>query len=166
MKCRLIRKIRGLFCDRRGVSVVISNVLMACAVIALGFAVYYWTWLRVSDVNLEYANVTEENIARIREKLDFEYIFYNTSENELTVYLLNWGKSGDVSLASVYLGNVSWSQSFYDIELRFLNGTLTQSLDILEEGYFQISVALVTNTSYFIRIATGRERLFATTFIA
>ena len=166
MENRLIKKIRRLFLDGRGVNVVISNVLMACAVIALGFAVLYWTQQKSLDANIEYADTTDENIARIKEKLVFEYVSYNISQKELTVYLINCGKSNDVSLASVYLSNSSWSKSFFEIELRFLNGVLTQSLDILEEGRFQLSVGLVANTSYFIRLITKRGRLFATTFVA
>lgn len=166
MKSRLARKIRSLFFGRRGGNVIVSNVLMASAVVALGFVVFFWTWQRSLDANVEYANVTKENIDKIKEKLVFEYIFYSSSENKSTVYLINCGKSNDVSLDSVYLSNSSWSHSFYHVELRFLNGTLTQSLDILEEGYFQLSVGLVAGSTYFIRIATERGRLFATTFIA
>ena len=167
MESRLTRKIRRLFFDRRGVNVVISNVLMVCAVMSLGFVVFYWTQQRAFEANEEYADATEENIARIREKLVYENMFYNSSENTLTVYLINCGKSDDASFASVYLSNSSWYQSFSDIELRFLNGTLVQSLDIDEEGYFKLSVSLVAfYTSYLSRITTGRGRLFATTFTA
>lgn len=147
-------------------SVVISNVLMACAVVALGFSVFYWAQQRSLDANLDYANTTEENIAGIKEKIVFEYIFYNISQNELTVFLINCGKSNNVSLARVYLSNDSWTQSFDDIELSFLNDTLAQDLDILDEGYFQLSVDLSANTNYSIRIVTKRGRFFVTTFVA
>lgn len=166
MESRLTRKVRRLFFNRHAVNVIISNLIMAGAVVALGFAVLSWTYSWSSVYNTEYANLIEANSDRIKEKLVFEYIFYNASENGLTVYLINCGKSDDVSLANVYLSNSSWFQSFPDIELRFLNGTLTESLDIGEEGYFQLSVSLVANTSYSIRIVTGRGRCFDATFIA
>ncbi|MFQ6081135.1 MAG: hypothetical protein ACE5OW_05675 [Candidatus Bathyarchaeia archaeon] len=167
MGSRLTRKVRRLLFDRRAVNIAISNLILAGAVVALGFAVLSWTYSRSSVYNMEYANLIEANSDRIKEKLVFEYIFYNTSGN-LTVYLINCGKSNDVSLAHVYLSNSSWFRSFpdTDIELRFLNGTSTESLDIGEEGYFQLSVSLVTNTSYSIRIVTGRGRSFDATFIA
>jgi len=163
---RLTRIIRRLFFNRRAFSPVISNTLLAGAVIALGFAVLSWTYTRSSVFNLEYADVVEANLDKIKEKLVFEYLFYNTSENTLTVYLMNCGKSNNVSLTNAYLSNSSWFQSFSDIELMFLNGTLTQSLDIGEEGYFKLSVNLVANTGYSIRIVTERGRLFETPFIA
>lgn len=165
MKSGLIRNIRRLLFNKHAENTVVSSVILAGAVIALGLATLNWTYQKSLIANDEYADVTEANLASIKEKLVFEYIFYNSSENELTVYLMNCGKSNDVSLASVYLSNSSWVQSFSDIELRFLNGTLTQGLDIGEEGYFQISVSLVANTTYSLRIVTGRGRSFDTTFI-
>lgn len=48
MKSRSARKIHRLF-DRCGVNVGVSNVLMAGAVIALGFAVFYWLQQRSLD---------------------------------------------------------------------------------------------------------------------
>lgn len=166
MESTLTRRIRRLFFDRRATNPVISNAILAGAVIALGFVVFSWAYGRSSVANLEYADVVDANLDKIKEKLVFEYFFYNTSDGELTVYLINCGKSNNVSLFSVYLSNNSWLQSFSDIDLMFLNGTLTQSLDIRDEGYFKLSVDLVANTSYSIRIVTGRGRLFDTTFIA
>lgn len=119
---RLARKVRRLFLDRHAVSVVVSTLIMVGAVIALGFAVLSWTYSRSSVFNMEYANLVDANSERMKEKLVFEYVFYNASSSELTVYLINCGKSNDVSLANVYLSNGSWFQSFSDIELRFLNG--------------------------------------------
>lgn len=166
MESRLSRKIRRLFFDRRAVSIVISTVLLTAAVMALGSAVLYWTYSRTLLANSEYSDVMDASLASIKEKLVFEYIFYNTSDNELTVYLINCGKSDDVSLASVYLRNSSVLQSFYSITLRFVNGSLTQSLDIREEGFFKLSANLMADTSYSIRVVTGRGRLFEAAFIA
>jgi FlaG/FlaF family flagellin (archaellin) len=166
VKGRLTKKIRRLVIDKSAVSVVISNVLLTAAVMALGSAVLFWTYQRALLANSEYSEVMDANVAKMREKLAFEYIFYNISSNELTVYLINCGKSDNLSLASVYLSNSSWFRSFYDITLRFVDGTLTQGLDISDEGYFRLSVSLVEYTSYSIRIITGRGRLFEATFIA
>jgi len=162
----LIRNTRGLLFNRHAENTVIANVVLAGVVIALGLATLNWTYQKSSIANDEYADVTEANLASIKEKLVFEYIFYNSSKNELTVYLMNCGKSNDVSLASVYLSNSSWIQSFFDIELGLLNGTLTQGLDLGEEGYLKLSVDLAANMSYSIRIITERGRSFDATFIA
>ena len=165
MESGLIRNIRRLLFNRHAGNIVISNIILIGVVIALGLTTLNWTYQKSLSVNDEFADFTEAKLASVKEKLVFEYIFYNSSENKLTVYLMSCGKSNDVRSASVYLSNSSWGQSFSGIELRFLNGTLTQGLNIGEEGHFILSVDLVANTTYSIRIATGRGRLFDTTFI-
>ncbi|UCC57924.1 MAG: hypothetical protein JSW14_06065 [Candidatus Bathyarchaeum sp.] len=166
MKDELIRKIHRLIFDKRGVNVIISSVMLCSAVIAMGFVVFAYTQHQAVEANVRYADNTNENIATIQEKLAFEYIHNNSSSNELTVFLINCGKSDDVVLVRAYLSKGSWAQSFEDMELKFLNGTITQSLDVLEEGVFQFSIDLEEDASYSIRILTARGRNFVTTFVA
>jgi hypothetical protein len=159
MKNKLIRKIRRLISDKRGVNAIISSVMLSTAVIALGFVVFAYTQHQAVESNIRYANNTNDNIAKMQEKLAFEHIYF-------TVFLINCGKSDDVVFDRAYLTNDSWSQSFEDIELKLLNGTITQSLDAQEEGFFQLSTDLTEDTSYSIRIETTRGRYFVTNFIA
>lgn len=158
-------KLEKLFLKKRGISPVISTTILAGAVIALGFVVFMWTYNRTLAFNVEYANVVETDLARIKEKLVFEFVFYNTSNKELTVYMMNCGKSNNVSLTNAFLSNSSWYQSFTNIEFTFLNGTSAQSLDVNDEGYLKITVDLVVQSSYSIRVVTGRGRGFETTFV-
>jgi len=139
---------------------------MASTVIALGFAVLLYTQNRAVEGNMQYADNTDKNISTIQEKLAFEHIHNNGSLNELTVFLINCGKSDEIALARAYLTKDSWSQSFEDVELKLLNGTITQGLDVLEEGFFQLSIDLEEGTSYSIRVVTTRGRNFVTTFVA
>jgi len=166
MRYGLTNRLRRFFLNKRGANLVISSVILTCAAVTLGFVVLYWTQQRAFEANEEYGNTTDENIAKIRERMAFEHIFYNYSENTLSIYLINCGKSDDVVLDTAYLSNSSWSQTFFDIELKFLNGTETETLDIGEEGYFKISVSLVSfYMNYFIRITTVRGSQFEANFI-
>jgi len=167
VKDRLIKKVQRLLLDKRAVSAAISNTILTTVVVTLGFTVLYWTYARSSAFNTEYASVMETNLARIKEKLVFEYVFYNRSGRELDVYLMNCGTVDDVSLVNVYLSNNSWVQLFSIIDLKFLNGTATLGLDVQEEGYFKLaSVDLVAETSYSVRVITERGRWFDAKFIA
>ena len=167
MKGRLIKKVCRLLLDKRAVSPAVSSTILTTVVITLGFSVLYWTYARSSAFNTEYADVMEGNLARIKEKLVFEYVFYDRSSTELDAYLMNCGTVDDVRLVNVYLSNSSWHQQFSNIDLKFLNGTSALGLDIEEEGYFKlVSVDLVAETSYSIRVMTGRGRWFDATFIA
>lgn len=166
MKHSLTKRSRRFLLNKRGVNAVISSVILACTVVTLGFVVFYWTQQRAFETNEEYGDTTDENIAKIGERLAFEHIFYNYSENTLSVYLLNCGKSNDVRLETIYLSNSSWSQTFSDIELKFLNGTETESLNVGEEGYFKLSVNLVSfYMIYSIRVTSVRGSHFETNFI-
>lgn len=166
MKKRLIGTIRRLFLDRRAISSVLSNVMLASVVLSLGFGMQYWVYWRSMEYNNQYGILVDDSIAKMKEKLVFEHIFYNGSD--LTVYLMNCGGIDDTSISSVSLSRGSWSETFYEeeIELRFPDGTQTEELDILEEGYFQLPVDLVDDPSYVILIITGRGKAFVTTFIA
>ena len=166
MKDELIRNIHRFIFDKRGVNVVISSVMLCSAVIAMGFVVFAYTQHQAVDANMRYSDNTNENIARVQEKLAFEYIHNNSSSNQLTVFLINCGKSNNITLAQVHLTKDSWSQSFEDMELKFLNGTITQSLDVLEEGFFQLTIDLEEDASYSIQVVTTRGRNFVTTFVA
>lgn len=51
MKHKLTKRFRRFFLSKRGVNVVISTVMLACAVVALGFVVLYWAQQRVFEAN-------------------------------------------------------------------------------------------------------------------
>jgi hypothetical protein len=167
MNGALTKRLSKLLFNRRAVSVVISNVLLTCAVVTLGLVVTFWAQQRAFEANEGYADTTDENIARIGERLVFEHIFYNYSESTLSVYLINCGKSDGVGLDVLRLSNNSWSQTYSEIEMKSLNGTEIQSLNVGEEGYFKLPVNLVSfYVSYFMRVTTDRGRQFATSFTA
>jgi hypothetical protein len=166
MRGWLTGKTRRLVFDQRGVNAIISSIMLCSAVIAMGFVVFAYTQHQAVDANMRYADNTNENIARVQEKLAFEYIHNNSSSNELTAFLINCGKSNNITLAQVNLTKDSWSHSFEDMELKFLNGTITQSLNVLEEGFFQLTIDLEEDASYSIQVVTTRGGIFVTTFVA
>ena len=166
MPKRLIRKIRGLLSSKRAISSVLSNVLLASVVLGLGFGVQYYVYWRSIEYNNQYGALVDNSIEKIKEKLVFEHVFYDTDNSNLTVYLMNCGSIDGVTISSVSLTNETWERIFYDVQLRSLIGQLTQELDILDEGYFRLSVGLVENTSYTILMVTGRGKAFVTSFAA
>ena len=143
--------------------------MLASVVLSLGFGMQYWVYWRSMEYNDQYGILVDDSIAKMKEKLVFEHIFYNASDSKLTVYLINCGKIDDTSISSVSLSRGDlWSKTFYkeEIILKFPDGTETEELDILEEGYFQLPVGLDDGKSHVILIITGRGKAFVTTFIA
>jgi len=155
-----LKKTLNLLKNRRGVSAVISNLILIAAVIAVGFVVLVWSQTQSSNYNNLYGNAIKSDTDQLRERVAFEYIHYETGN--LTVYLMNSGTIGDVSIASVYINNVSYASP----SLFLLNDTPTSSLNATQEGYFSIppSPTLAPGVNYPITVVTGRGSSFVATF--
>jgi len=162
--------------DKRAVSLVVSAVIMTGAAIALGFAVLAWSQSRSSEYIKEYGEATDAEMARLKERLTVEYVFYNEMNGEITIYLLNCGAI-DVKIQSVHVINGSnpWHQTFSSLSLRFFNGTLIPDgdLDVGEEGYVVLPnppapplPTLKEDTYYYVRVVTERGSLFDSGFVA
>jgi len=162
-----LRRVRKRVDGKRAVSVAISSVILTAAVIAVSFVVLFWAQYRSSAYNEQYSEAMNSDITKLKERLTFEYIFYNSSESNLIVYLMNWGRVDNVTVQTVFVGNTTWFTTFSNIDLKFLNGTSAQGLDIGEEGYFLLYLPnLVLRKSYSVRVITGRGSVFESTFVA
>jgi len=166
-----LRKAWKLLHGRRAISVVVSNVILTGAVIAVSFVVLAWTQYRSSAYNAQYSEAMNADIARLKERLAFEYVFYNEDEGDLTVYLMNYGTINDTTVKTVYVSTNTGEliNVTSNITLMHFNGTqiADQDLDRGEEGYFVLSsLDLVTDTSYSIQVVTGRGSTFESTFVA
>jgi len=164
-----LRKVWKLLHGRRAVSVVVSNVILTGAVIAVSFVVLLWAQYRSSAYNAQYGEALNADIARLKERLAFEYAFY--SGGNLTVYLMNCGTIDNENVTAVYVSTSTGEliKASSSITLMHFNGTqiADKDLDRGEEGYFTLSsLNLVTGTSYSIRVVTGRGSTFDHTFIA
>lgn len=150
--------------NRRGISAVISNLILMGAVIAVGFAVLAWSQYQSSSYNSLYGNAIKADMDQLRERVSFEFIYYDATANALNVYLMNSGTIGEVIVASVYVGDSSYASP----TLFPLNDTDTpiSSLDIKQEGFFSIypSPALELGKNQPIMIVTGRGSSFVATF--
>jgi len=147
---------------------VISSVIMASVVIALSFGVLAWSQFRTSDYAENYGETTDAEIARLKERLTVEYIFYDGSSGNIRIYLLNCGAIGNVTIESVRVQNdLGYSEDFLITELTFLNGTINPShyLDMGDEGYLILPCGSLGG-KYFVRIFTERRSLFDSGFVA
>ncbi len=161
-------RIRKLFKSSSGVSAVISNLILIAAVIAVGFAALAWTYSTSNSFTNQYGNAVNSDIDKLKERIAFEYVFYNNTVNNTSAYIMNYGTVDRVNATTVYISNASWYVNFSppQFQLKYLNGTTTASLNRNEEGYFVLGQRLVTGNSYTINIVTGRGSSFVYTFVA
>jgi hypothetical protein len=162
-------KTPNLLGNRRGVSAVISNMILVAAVITIGFAAVAWTYSQSSAYMSQYGDSVNSDVAKLRERVSFEYIFYNSSNNPktLTVYLMNSGKVGDINFTTVYISytNTTLVGNYTGPQLKFLNGSPTRDLDVGQEGYFTLSVDLKPGNAYTVKMITRRGSSFGNTFV-
>ena len=167
------RKVAKLFRDRGGVSAVISNVILVGAVIAVGFSVMAWTYSQSSLYQAQYRESVSSDIDKLRERVSFEHVFYNSTAGtagNLSVYLMNSGKANDVNFTTVYISNSSWvvNYDYTTFQLKFLDGMPTLDLDTGREGYFTLSLRLIdklqSGNAYTVKVVTGRGSYFENTF--
>jgi archaellum component FlaF (FlaF/FlaG flagellin family) len=153
-----------LFRSRRAVSAVISNIILIAAVIVVGFVMLGWSQSQSAIYNNQYSNAVKSDTDQLRERVVFEYIYYDKTGNILTVYLMNSGTIGGVSITTAYVNNTAYAAP----ALCLLSGTPTLSLNATQEGYFSISPSpsLTLQKSYPITIVTGRGSSFVATFYA
>jgi len=165
-----LKKVRKLLHERCAISAVISNVILAGAVITVSFVVLFWAQYRSSAYNEQYSEAVNADIAKLKERLAFEYVFYDKAN--LTVYLLNCGTIDNVTVQTVYIyfsSNGTLVKVFSSPTLKQFNDAqiADQDLDEGEEGYFVLSpLSLETGVSYSVRVITGRGSKFDYTFIA
>ncbi len=137
---------------------MISSLIMASVVIALSFTVLAWAQFRTSDYAENYGETTDAEIARLKERLTVEYIFYN-GEN-ISIYLLNSGAIGNVTIDSVRVKNATGHiiEVFSDTEL---------DLDMGAKGFLILNCEeQLDEGNYFVSIETERRSLFETGFEA
>ena len=86
----LVRRIPRIIFDRKAVNNVISAVILTGAVVALSLSVFAWAQSRSYDYSKEYSEVVDAETAKLKEKLAFEYIYYEDNpSDDFSIYLLN-----------------------------------------------------------------------------
>ncbi|GAG56991.1 unnamed protein product, partial [marine sediment metagenome] len=115
---------------------------MASVVIALSFIVLAWAQFRTSDYAENYGETTDAEIAKLKEILIVEHIFYDVSSETISIYLLNCGAIDNVKIQSIHVNDTGLQIT----SLNFLNGTSIpdQDLDRGEEGYLLLPCGALT----------------------
>ena len=160
------RKMRRLLFDKKAASVVVSTMVLTAGVLAMGIAVLYWAYSWGNTITRTYSSSEAANSKAVQERLGFEHIDF--SNNILTVSLINWGDTNNITIANVFLWD-SAHQPLADFSNPPLRNITTDSvisgLKMGDEGCFRITPPrLISNSFYYIRLVTARGRTFDSTF--
>lgn len=169
-KTKLMRSLRNLLFGKRAISVAVTTMIITAGVIAAGIAVLYWAYSWGNIANSQYSNTVGNNQNSIEESISFEYVSYSSASNQLTVYVINSGLDGGVTLDRLYLWN-STDQPIgsYSIgQLYEISGNTPISSNTLSKGdeaYFTITPSPSLASGYYtIQIVTGSGRNFDDSF--
>jgi hypothetical protein len=138
-------------------------------VIALSLAVFGWAQTRSSEYNSDFGETVDSETARLKEKLAFEYVFYDDSSCNLTVFLLNCGTIDGIKIKTVYVhdGDNNLVDAFSDPTLYSFQGwdeVHDQVLDMGDEGRLVLLLEL-EGGFYNIRLVTERGAAFDSGFV-
>ena len=167
----LVKRLPRIIFDKRAVTNAVSATILTATVIALSMAVFAWAQNRASDYNSEFSETVDSETARLKDKLAFEYVFYEYIEpsGNLTVFLLNCGTIDGVKVKTVYVydsGN-DLIEVFSDPLLYSFKGweeISGQALDMGDEGRLVLLLEL-EGGFYNIRVVTERGATFDSGFV-
>ena len=154
--------IRTLVKNRRAVSAVMSNLILIGAVVAIGLVALGYTRTTSINYQTQYAETMNSDIGKLKESLIFEYVHYDSSSKQLSVYVLNSG-TVDVVIKSVFINSSP-------ISLPTINRmTDDQPLTIIGKGveaYFALDLSSINlQTENTIKLETESDSNFAYNFL-
>ena len=151
--------------NRRGVSAVISNVILIGAVMTLGLVALVFARSTSVDYQTDYAKSVGDNITKLKESIVFEYVHY--ASNDLAVYVLNSGPA-NVTIKSISINTspVSLSTS---VSIHRMNDSVVVNDYVIGKGVAVKIDVLDTLGAHSpestIKIITESDSNFAYTFL-
>jgi len=147
-------------------------MIITAGVIAAGIAVLYWAYSWGNVANKQYSEAIGMSQDAVKESIAFEYVHFLPSSNQLSVYLINCGKTDNVKIFGVYIYDSSsaliasqHTTNNDGMTLTLFDNSNTTSLDTGKEGYFIFNPGPLSPTSFFnIRIITERGRNYDYSF--
>ena len=176
MQTRILakRRIRRLLFNKKAASVVVSTIILTAMVVAVSIAVLYWTQSMSKIGNTEYSKNTKASSNAIGERVGFEQVSY--VGNSLTAYIVNWGKTTNVTVAHVLVLDSSYNyigSNLTTITLRNIDNNMPLPGNLLRIGtdaFFTTSISnpnsLHLGDLYYIRVVTSGGRNFDGSFVA
>lgn len=147
--------------NKHGISPVISSMILIAVVIVLGFSAFSYAQNMAGDYQSQYQDNINSDIGELKETLSFEYVYYNSSAQKISIYFMNTGTNA-FEVSKVYL-----SPSATAIEptvKTFSGGAATKVLAVGDERLIALSTSALGSGSYVVKITTVRGSSFEYTF--
>ena len=90
--------------SKRGISPVISNLILLAAVLGAGMFLWWFALTRTSIATTDYANTVSDGIEKVEERFVIEHvqIVQDDSNYDVKIWIYNYGKI-NVNITDIYL---------------------------------------------------------------
>ena len=171
--------IKHFLFNKKGASVVVSTIILTAGVLAMSIAVLYWTYSMGKIGNIEYSKNTATSTSAVLERLGYESVSYSASTNTLTAYIVNWGKTDNITIVHVLvldrfynvIGSNTIGPNYAPVKLFSIdrgNEVTGDKLRIGTDAYFRIQITTASpldpNQLYYVRIVTSNGRNYDGSF--
>jgi len=144
------------------VNTVIANMILIAAVIVMGFVVLSYVLSNSNDYKTEYQQTVSAEIQKLKETLAYEYIYYNSTSKELSIYVMNAGTI-DLQVDKVYLNTATESFAFRIFDLSGQEKT-DKTIAVRQERIIIVSNLDLSSGVYTVKLMTTRGLIFANNF--
>lgn len=145
------------------VNTVIANMILIAAVIVMGFVVLSYVLSNSNDYKTEYQQTVSAEIQKLKETLAYEYIYYNSTSKELSIYVMNAGTI-DLQVDKVYLNTATESFAFRIFDLSGQEKT-DKTIAVRQERVIIVSNLDLSSGVYTVKLMTTRGLIFANNFL-
>ncbi|MFQ6010751.1 MAG: hypothetical protein ACE5KG_01085 [Nitrososphaerales archaeon] len=90
---------------KRGQSEIISSLLLITSAVALGSVVFFWGLSFAGGTQSSLGGAIFQENSKVGEHFRIETIYFNTSPEELTIYVRNYG-IGSITISGVFINDV------------------------------------------------------------
>ena len=144
------------------VNTVIANMILIAAVIVMGFVVLSYVLSNSNDYQTEYQQTVSTEIQKLKESLAYEYIYYNSTSKELSIYVMNAGTI-NLQVDKVYLNTATESFAFRIFDLSGQEKT-AKTIAVRQERIIIVSNLDLSSGVYTVKLMTTRGLIFANNF--
>jgi hypothetical protein len=131
---------------RMALSAVISSVILAGVVLSIGGGIWSYSLGAASSVATDYTYTTRDMVHTIIERFNIEYVEYNSTSQNVTLWVYNYGSIQIKINTTITINNVE----YYDYN-NYVNSKNIEEVDI------NIGIALATNEEVSIKVESERE---------
>jgi len=130
---------------RKAISPVIASVILSGMVLAIGGMVWSYSYGAASFVATDYTNTTTDMVNTIAERFSIEHAYYDSSTEDLTVWIYNYGSIQITADITVTVDDTE-----------YYSYTNVVDANSVEEALVILDVTLVENDDLTITIETER----------